>query len=443
VVLISILMVSAQITQPGPCLPAISGEGKMLIESFASLPMGTDAAWLELKQEADTSQPLAEFFLLNSNHDVWTLANALVYAANGDPDYRTNAILGIQGMYMVVTASSLNTTVIGPCRNLLGYVIAADIVGLDAVDKPMFLEALNILHEATSWIGDGCTGKSISDCHDMRPNNHGAYCGGAAIAMEQYLARESAASLVKQAHMEHLCDRKGTFRAFVGQTGHAFTWGNDLTWHDPTLPLKAIGGVNEVSDGRSLDGAIGDDMRRVGDGPPGPFDPSGCDSNMDSNCLLCPVTDPPDDDQGHCTSIACWDAHRDKITGAEPTGPSLNSNRSGYSWETMQGLVMQAQLLSRSGWQSWSWQSAALNRATRFLYKDYGLWAQDCRSGRICQGGGMSNVADDTWVPWIIEAVYDPAYLDPSDWTTPQTPLEIGTVPGKNFGFAEWWAAGI
>jgi hypothetical protein len=73
VVLISILMVSAQITQPGPCLPAISGEGKMLIESFASLPMGTDAAWLELKQEADTSQPLAEFFLLNSNHEIPSL----------------------------------------------------------------------------------------------------------------------------------------------------------------------------------------------------------------------------------------------------------------------------------------------------------------------------------------------------------------------------------
>ena len=124
---------------------------------------------------------------------------------------------------------------------------------------------------------------------------------------------------------------------------------------------------------------------------------------------------------------------------------ALNTNRTGYPWEAMQGIVMQAHLLSRSNWQSFAWQSSAIERATRFLYVQYGQWAQDNRQGVVCQAGGGSNNADDTWVPWIVEAHYGSDFLqnDGPFWSSGADPLMVGTGPGKNFGFAEWWSSGI
>jgi hypothetical protein len=82
-----------------------------------------------------------------------------------------------------------------------------------------------------------------------------------------------------------------------------------------------------------------------------------------------------------------------------------------YAWEGMQGAVLQAELLRVQGYDTWSWSSKALLRATRFLY-DRARWPA---------------TGDDEWQPWLIDRRYGTSYHGP--------PPARG---GKNFGFTDW-----
>ena len=63
----------------------------------------------------------------------------------------------------------------------------------------------------------------------------------------------------------------------------------------------------------------------------------------------------------------------------------------GYPWEALQGAVVEAEILSRAGYNAWQWQDQALLRAVQFLYT---------------LGSGWEAVGDDEWQPWIIDAHY-------------------------------------
>lgn len=427
-----------------PCLPSAPNYGQMLLQSYANLPTSGDA-WAEIEDEANNAQTAINYLELsstdNDRHDVWTLANALKFARDGDDTAGDNAILGVQDFYNFVQSANFVSTgnsVIGACRNSLSYIIAADIMydtpagdpELDATDKSEFLQSLNIVHDATDWVGDGCS-DSMRDCAGDRPNNHGAYCGAAALAIEMYLWRENGST----AHKNHICTLKDYFKGFMGDSsvysGFMFT-SSDVSWHDPDVSQVPIGRGSDENDGHNLSGCIGDDMRRVGDAD------TGCSGTDSSNCTNCGET------TGDCTSISCWSPYRqsngDPYEDPYPAG--WDGNRTGYPWEAMSGLVMWAHLLSRSGYYSWTWQSSAMERATEFLYVDYRFWAQDCHQGAVCQSGGSSTNSDNTWVPHVIYAIYGSDFLEDSYWAG-ESPLVIGTKPGKNFGFAEWWAAGL
>ena len=82
----------------------------------------------------------------------------------------------------------------------------------------------------------------------------------------------------------------------------------------------------------------------------------------------------------------------------------------GYPWEGMQGVVLQALILDQAGHDAFGWQSQAVRRASDFLYDRTG-WAPD---------------GDDAWQPWVINHVYGT--------NRPTAPATIG----KNMAFTDW-----
>ncbi|HET9457351.1 MAG TPA: alginate lyase family protein, partial [Candidatus Limnocylindrales bacterium] len=147
------------------------------------------------------------------------------------------------------------------------------------------------------------------------------------------------------------------FQGWVGaRSSYAgFKFGDDLSWHcDPTKPV----GINPActKSGVDIGGAIPDDMRRGGS-----------------------FRWPPPE--------------------------------TGYAWESLQGALLQAELLRAAGYDSFNWQNKAILRAVRFLY-DRAKWPP---------------TGDDEWQTWLIDARYGTSYrLAP--------PVRFG----KNFGFTDW-----
>jgi hypothetical protein len=82
-----------------------------------------------------------------------------------------------------------------------------------------------------------------------------------------------------------------------------------------------------------------------------------------------------------------------------------------YPWESLQGALLQAELLHVAGYDTWNWENRALLRAARFLY-DRAKWPA---------------TGDDQWQTWLLDARYGTNYGVAS-------PVRSG----KNFGFTDW-----
>ena len=86
----------------------------------------------------------------------------------------------------------------------------------------------------------------------------------------------------------------------------------------------------------------------------------------------------------------------------------------GYAWEALQGALVQAEILRRSGFPAWEWQDQALFRAVQFL----------CDIGWNPEG-------DDLWLPWLVNYAYGTDF-----------PVTTPVEPGKNMGWTDWTHSG-
>jgi hypothetical protein len=190
-------------------------------------------------------------------------------------------------------------------------------------------------------------GRWLIETHEKRPNNWGTHAGAARVAIAAYLGDTT-----------QLARAAKVFRGFVGSraTYAGFNYGDDLTWQcHPANPV-GINPAGCTKNGVSIDGVIPDDMRRGGSFH---WPPSGTE----------------------------------------------------YPWESLQGALLQAELLRVAGYDSWNWENRALLRAVRFLYNRAKWPAND----------------DDEWQTWLLDARYGTSYkLAP--------PVRFG----KNFGFTDW-----
>jgi hypothetical protein len=296
-------------------------------------------AWARLKATADDNLGKPKIADQDSDHDVRTLAVALVYARTGDEAYRRKAAGAL--MDAIGTEAGGRTLALG--RNLLSYVIAADLIdlrGYDAAGDERFRAWLNAVRFAD------LEGRTLISTHEDRPNNWGTHAGASRIATDIYLGDTADLERAAQVFKGYLGDRS----AYAG-----FEYG-ELDWQaDPNAPV-GINPAGAMKDGHPIDGVLPDDQRR----------------------------------------------------GGEFSWPPPHEN---YVWEALQGAVVQAQLLSRAGYDTWNWSDRALLRAVRWEYEvNY-----------------YPAAGDDTWIVWVINHAYRTNF-----------PTVASSSPGKNIGYADW-----
>lgn len=196
-------------------------------------------------------------------------------------------------------------------------------------------------------------GRTLRSTHEDRPNNYGTHAGASRAAVAAYLGDS-----------RELARTAAVFRGWLGdRSAYAgFKYGN-LSWQcDPRRPV----GINPrgcVRNGVLLGGALPEEMRRGG--------------------------------------AFRWPPRR---------GDAVN-----YTWETVQGALVQAEILHRQGYDSWSWENQALRRMVQFLHDLHRRF------------GGWWATGDDTWAPWLVNRVYGTRF-----------PATSPTKPGKGMGWADW-----
>src|SRR5258705_10891135 len=155
---------------------------------LVGLPM-SGAAWTRVKAAADGALSAAQISDQNSKHDVLTLAVALVYARMNLVANRTPAADAVLAAYRAKAAqailSALGTEAGGRTlalgRNLVAYVIAADLIALKSYDPAgdqQFRAWLSAVRKAN------LDSKTLISTHGGRPNNWGPHAGASRVAAD-------------------------------------------------------------------------------------------------------------------------------------------------------------------------------------------------------------------------------------------------------------------
>lgn len=245
-VLVALGILSAQplaATPPG-AEPAVGMW--MTADELAARPT-SGPAWEALV--ATARQPLGQPDIadITSDHDSRTLAKALVGARTDDDTLRAEVSHAI--------ASAMGTerggSTLGLGRNLLAYVVAADLIDLPAFDPALDADLRAWLTAVrTADLG----GRSLVSTNDDRPNNWGTHAGASRIAVDLYLGDEADLARAETVLRGLLGERD----AYTGFRYGALGWQSD-----PTRPV-GVNPVGAVIDGHDVDGVLPDDQRRSG-----------------------------------------------------------------------------------------------------------------------------------------------------------------------------------
>jgi hypothetical protein len=310
----------AETTPPPPRTLPTARDGIWISRAeVRRLPMqGT--AWERVKDAADGPLGEADIADQDSDHDVLTLAVGLVYARTGEESYRRKAAEAIESA--VGTEQGGRTLALG--RNLLSYVIAADLIDLRAYDpagEASFREWLAaVRHEPLG--SEAVDDQSLIGTAERSLSNWGGMAAASRVAIAAYLGDERDLARAAKVMKGWLGDRS----AYPGIPGPLFGpddvgkgfraggYDDDLSWQaDPDRP-QGVNPAGARKQGHSIDGALPDDMRRGG-----------------------PFHWPPEYTQ--------------------------------YPREALSGYVALAELLYRRGYHVYAWEDRALLRATRFLFE--------------------------------------------------------------------------
>ncbi|MEX0686105.1 MAG: hypothetical protein WD098_08870 [Balneolales bacterium] len=280
----------------------------------------------------------------DNDHNNQTYAAALLCARGVDQKYCDQAEKGLKDA--IGTEEGGRSLALS--RNLLAYVLAADIIGYR---DPEFMNWLDEVRYKE------LQGRSLISTHDDRPNNWGTHAGASRLAASAYIGDTEDVEAAIQVFRGWLGDRKAYAAFRFGSTE------NNLNWQaDPRSPV-GINPAGATKDGHNIDGVFPEEMRRCGDGS---------------------FRWPP-----------C---------------------KTGYTWEALQGTMMQAELINRMGYPAWDWESKAILRAVTWLHET-----------TFDDGGHDLPLGDDRWQPWLVNYAYGTDF-----------PAERATEPGKNMGFTDW-----
>jgi hypothetical protein len=276
-------------------------------------------AWNHLKAAADERLEPGKIADKDSNHDVKAMAVALVYARTGDPSYRRKAADAISGA--IGTEEGGRTLELG--RNLLSYVVAADLIDFRAYDPAREAEFRGWLRAVRREpLGPDDARGTLIGTHERSPSNWGGMAGASRVAVAAYLKDDKDIARAAAVMKGWLGDRSaypGIPAPYFGPEhigkGHSFGGSeDDLSWHADASRPRGVNPKGAEKHGHSIDGALPDDMRR----------------------------------------------------GGEFTWPPRYTQ---YPREALSGYVALAELLHRQNYDVYAWENKALLRATRFLFE--------------------------------------------------------------------------
>lgn len=202
------------------------------------------AAWDALLREANQATGTPDLSDQDDDTDVRVLAKALAYARIGKSSYRDDVIRACRDA--IGTEAGGETLALG--RNLVSYVIAADLVDLPAQDDALFRTWLSVC--LTEYLA----GRTLRSTHEDRPNNWGTHAGASRIAAALYLGDAVEVDRCAQVFKGWLGDRA---------TYSAFDYG-ELYWQNDSSRPVGINPVGATRNGHSIDGVLPDDQRRAG-----------------------------------------------------------------------------------------------------------------------------------------------------------------------------------
>lgn len=212
---------------------------------LAQLPT-SGPAWEHLKAAAERELREPKVRNKDESNNTYILAKALVYARTGESGYREEIVDNL--MDAIGTEDGGRTLAVS--RNLLAYVLAADLVNLPA-DPEKDEKFREWLRDTLSERLDGLTLRST---HELRPNNWGTHAGASRVAVALYLQDDDELERAARVFKGWLGDRE----AYAD-----FDYG-DLHWQaDPDKPV-GINPKGATKEGHSIDGAQPEEMRRGG-----------------------------------------------------------------------------------------------------------------------------------------------------------------------------------
>ena len=290
--------------------PARAGSDYLLLSRDRLLSLPTHGnAWDYVVDVARSGWPSPELDDQDNKTNVQALAAALVYARTGNSDMRAKARGAIERM--IPTYNLSEGSGLGPARQIAGWALTADLIGLDGSLDGAFRD---LLRRALSRpIGTHSRwGGSLRACHEDSDNNWGAWCGTSRIAAALYLGDAAELDQAERVYRGFLGDR-AAWSHFRGQGSSNGVLNTAIrTWSCDASP-DAYVPTNPDCGGRS--GAFPADASRLG-------------------------------------AYSLFDAM--------------------YQSETTAGIVLSTELLHQAGY-SRSWARDALARIAWFDYK-HGAW---------------------------------------------------------------------
>jgi hypothetical protein len=306
---------------------------------IAKLPV-SGTAWRNLKATADGSCGRPDISDQESFNDTCVLAKALVFARTGQESYRSE----VRNQLGLAIGTEAGGRALALGRNLVSYVISADLIQLSAYDqefdqrtfRPWLKKAL------TEEMSDG---SSLITCHETKPQNWGTVCGASRAAADVYLGDSNDLARTARVFQGWLGDRS----AYAG-----FKWKTTIknggdTWSplppDQLVPVNPKGAtITRNGQTYSVDGALICEMSRKG--------------------------------------AFQW-----------PPNHTL------YPWTGLGGAIVQAEILFRAGYPTYEWSDRAILRAYQYLFR-----LADATGGYWTDVG--TTKGHDNWQTWIVNFRY-------------------------------------
>ena len=325
---------------------ATTGGTLIINQSELSTRPTSGAAWDALAEVARGSYGTADLTDQDNQHGVRLFAGALVAARLDDSALRTRVRAGIMAAIGTERVGAGNSA-LALGRQLSAYVLAADVIDLSGSDDATFRSWLSAVR--TRILGGHSIWDSLVRTHESSANNWGAFAGASRIAASLYLGDTADVNRAAKVMRGFLGDRTA-YAGFRDFGSEASSWACNASAATPINPACTKSGIN-------VDGAIIEDIARGG-------------------------------------SLR-W-----------PPGDSGKS----YMLESLQGLTLQAELLTRAGYPAWDWSSQALKRSAQL----------------VTRYSGWNRSSVDRHVPWLLNKRYG---------------LGLPTDPagmGRGFGFTDW-----